>query len=720
MAFRKKNREANAPVDGGSEETGQGGGVAVATAPKKKRKPQEMLSSVVRESTAGAAVALLRENTAFALPNGKSWVVLALPAKNIDGLSMKQKNDEAKGSIIELITADEIATVATLDMLESEVFGIIPSEKSLGRMDEFSLLTNAAYLWVVLTQTPEGTLSAEPVSEATYEQAVEVAAGRSSIAGLLPDVWAWGGGSAADAATTVMPVAGAVNDEPLVDQSFDAGDDEGPFGSHAADDEPVDYNALAEEENDPVDAADFTEFENQFSPEAAEAQMGHSGGTAPLTEQADFAQSDRVVDEDEVRAAIARRFLSAELDLEVDLETFEVNFTQGAAAISFPMEEDASDWLGQQVNQLARQANVELEMLRSHNESELRGMYVSLMSQHAEQVIADVSPDREGSYYNLLMKAAQDDRADRRRAAPEDIAAQRRELNERYEAEAATRGRQAAEQAVQRYKEQNRARHERELAEIGLATERASEEFFDGAQKIILDTRRRDAVARMDLGKTKVLEVLMERHQVHREAEEELVKRWSAEMMTFIDAYRKDDIARSETLAIHLSRENEIEALKAEHAKRMGDLRSEQAARVSQLEEERRKAVQDAQENLASRQRIWQQEISLEQERSKQANSRTQELLEQFSLWKQTSTSQYEEQIKALKADKKSHAQELSRMSNLQARANKVMVLLILVVAVAMLAVGFIFGAQVSGAASAAGSAAEVWLGAAGLVTPPA
>lgn len=707
--LRKKTRDAEA---GGIEP--EGGGVAVAT---KKRKPQEMLSSVVKESTVGAAVALLRENERFALPSGKSWVVLALPVKNIGGLSMKQKNDEAKGSLIELITADEIATVATADMLESEIFGIIPSAKTLGRMDEFSLLKNAEYLWVVLTQNAAGALLADPVAQASYAQAVAVSEGHSTLEQILPDVWNWGGGKTGEAAasTDSTPTAAVVTatnsastDEPLVDDSPDFPEDDSPFGDASiGDDEPIDYNELAGSDEVLDVATDLSEYEHEFADSGDEADQG-----AP--DKQDY-RDDRVIDEAEVRSSIARRFLSSDLDLEVDLETFETNFNTGSPIVSFPLEEDASDWLGRQINQLARQANTELEQLHVDNQNALRELYVSLMSQHIERVIVDVSPDREGSYYHRLMKAAKDDLAERQRSTPEEVSALRRELNERYENEAQARGRQAAEQAILRYKEQNRPRHERELAEIGLTAERASEEFFDGAQQIILDTRRKDAQARLDLGKTKILDVLMERQQEHREAEEELLRTWSAQMMTFLDENRKGDLARSEALAEQLSRENQVEALRAEHAARVQELKAEQEARVRELNAEMQKFREDAVAELNARESTWNHSLSLEQQKVIAADNRASDLLKQFEALGPAIEEQYKNEIRTLRTDKESYSLELERASKIQSRANKIMVVLIVVLALAALAVGFIIGAVVSGSQAApAAAAAGVWHGGGG------
>ncbi|MEO3931303.1 hypothetical protein WMO79_00625 [Micrococcaceae bacterium Sec7.4] len=714
LGFRNKNRAAAEAADSTVEAAG--GGVAVAAAPKKKRKPQELLSSVVKESTVGAAVALLRENETFALPSGKSWVVLGLPVAGIGGLSMKQKNDEAKGSLIELITADEITTVATLDMLESEIFGIIPSEKSLGRMDEFALLKNAKYLWVVLTQTPEGLLTAEPVADATYGQALDISQGHSSLAQILPEVWAWGGGEAADAApltdpspTTALPLSGLPVDEPLTnDGPFS--DNEGPFGgSTDGDEDPIDYDSLAADDNAGFGEPDLSAFEAQFEDGDGDEDQEDDAPPAPAVARQ---EDDRVVDEAEVRASIARRFLSSDLDLAVDLEAFETNFTAGSRVVAFPLEDDATDWLGRQINQMVRQANTEMEQLHATNQDALREMYVSLMSRHVEQVIADVSPDQAGTYYNRLFNAAQEDRDERRRKAPEEVAAMRRELNERYEAEAATRGRQAAEQAVLRYKEQNRPRHERELSEVGLASERATDDSFDGAQQTILQMRRKDAQARLDLGQTKILDVLMERQQEQRTAEEELLQGWSARMTEVLDMYRKDDIARSETLAEQLSRTDDVEKLRKEHADRVRDLRREQAGQVEELNRQLASIREEASAQLVTRELTWQQELNLEKERANSANTRVQEILSEFGQMSTFKDQHYNTQLEALRADNKSYAREMERSAAVQKRANLVMVALVLALSLAALAVGFILGHATGGSPArpaASAAIASVW-----------
>ncbi|BAS11903.1 hypothetical protein AHiyo8_02060 [Arthrobacter sp. Hiyo8] len=168
--------------------------MSILTAPKKtekkerQKKPDELLASVVRETAVPAAVELLRSNAPFVFPSGTAWAILVLAAERIGGLSRKQGRDEAKGSLIELIEADSICTLATADMLSEEVFGIIPTTETLARMEEYSLLTaptaadgkTPLYSWAVVYQNQNG-LQVDLVADATFAMALGVSTGSIAL-----------------------------------------------------------------------------------------------------------------------------------------------------------------------------------------------------------------------------------------------------------------------------------------------------------------------------------------------------------------------------------------------------------------------------------------------------------------------------------------------------------------------------------------------------------
>ena len=157
--------------------------------------PDARLASVVSESTPGAALELMRLNERFAFPELNAYVLLVLPTVgDFGGLSRRSK-DEARGTIINLINADNIHAVVTAELLADDALGIVPDAESLARMDEISLLTNARYLYGVACEDAETgevkVFSVPPISEETavhgllFPQAVGILQGEFELTSVL-------------------------------------------------------------------------------------------------------------------------------------------------------------------------------------------------------------------------------------------------------------------------------------------------------------------------------------------------------------------------------------------------------------------------------------------------------------------------------------------------------------------------------------------------------
>ncbi|ADK68941.1 hypothetical protein [Gordonia sp. KTR9] len=153
------------------------------------------LSSVVSESTPGAALELLRLNTPFTFPDLNASVMLVLPTVgDFGGLSRRSK-DEARGTIINLIAADNIHAVVTAELLADDALGIVPDVESLARMEEISLLTDARYLYAVACEDVETgevkVFSVPPRSQETavsgklFEQALAISQGQLDVTSVL-------------------------------------------------------------------------------------------------------------------------------------------------------------------------------------------------------------------------------------------------------------------------------------------------------------------------------------------------------------------------------------------------------------------------------------------------------------------------------------------------------------------------------------------------------
>lgn len=714
----------------------------------KKRKSQELLSSVVKESAVGAAIDVLKQNTAFALPNGTSWATLLLSADAIGGLSQKFKGDATKGSIIELIDADKIQVVATKEMLEEEFFAIIPTPETLARMDEYRLLTDAPYYWMVLESVDGGnslaTRTLENVS-ASYAEAAAVSKGETSLAQIMPQVWEWAGGVAAAptaaeqafenivsggaGATSSGPSVAAapsptttsvLEDDPLADAFGAGGDDDSNFDYASLEDgQTVDPQSGVVSEDEPLLEFDEAAFEQQFaSSEAAptsptlpdedafaatwstdaedddEATASASTPAEPADGYLAYLEEnrDRVVDEDEVRDTIARRFLSNDLDLVVDLAEFEKVFATDAPAITLDIADDPSDWLGSQVAQISRQANAELEALHRGNTDELRELFVETMALHVEKTMNAVSTDVPDSQYNALMQGAKEDFEAKRAAAPQEVSEARREITTRFDAAKQSRAEQAAAHAAAVYDDKNRPKLERELAEVGPELDRRHEEQYAHDRQVVLDMRKRDALVRMDLGANRIFELLRERQISQREDERALLERWNGQLIQFIDENRKNDVARVMTLAEELARTNAVENLKREHRDDLRTIRRQTAEREQELIAEQRRIRETALAELQSNQAAW--NSSLEAERAQSASGRTlvTELQGQIKTLGEQYDAQYRGEIATLKADNAAAKQAVDRMHAEQKRSTWILITLTVVLAVAGVAVGLLLG----------------------------
>ena len=704
MALWKKKGEGSGPADA------QEG--AEAPAAGRRRRPNETLSSVVKESAPGSAVDLLVQNTAFELPNRAGWVILLLPTADpaFGGLSAKQSGNSDKGSIVEQITADHIQVLVTARMLDEDVLGIIPTAQTVDRMGEFGILRSAPYFWGVVRVEDDGSLAVDIVETATYDQAAAVARGGLELAEALPAVWAWaGGGEAGSAAEEPLapPAHAAASADPADEAPVDWEDtSETPFSGGGADepelevqtpaplteeDLEVDYGALDAESGNEDEGDDWMYGDDE------DAQAAPEGGANDDYLQYVDENRSRVVTEEEVRSSIVRRFAPEDVDVRVDMAVFDATFTTEAPVIREP-EGGRGEWLGEQVADLVSQANAQLAQLHESNHAALRQQYVELASLHAEKVVKDASLSTPGAEYEKLASAAKADYDEDLASANEEVSRRRQEIVKRFETEAEEAGAAAAAAAKARHQAQNKLTLERVLSEVAIDVERKAEDRYAAAQSTLLDLRRRESAMLYDLGVTRTVQLLTERQFEQREAEAALLKDWNERIVAFIDENRKSDVARINALAEQQARHDQVKALTEQYAAERDALLREQSAKVSDLEAEisavRAKAVDD----LRARDEAWGHKVAVEEGRTAQANELISALTSQMGQLNDKIEGQYKGRIADLEADKASYSEELERAAVLQKRANHIMIVLIVVLTLAALAVGVIIGWALLGA----------------------
>jgi hypothetical protein len=685
--------------------------VSILTGPKhavrrkeRQKKPDELLSSVVRETAVPAAVELLRGNERFGLPSGTAWVVLVLAAESIGGLSRRHGRDEARGSIIELIENDSIRTLATGDMLDQQIFGIIPTTGTLERMDEYGLLTTADYTWAVVYQRGGQGLQVDLAAPATFAQAQGVSQGRVDLEDVVgAEMWARHSGEAnmdagfTEAAAGVDAELAGVAVEPnegFVDDGDPLFDQEPIFGADPDDD--LDFSAAFVDDED-LDSLSFDEHGSQD--EMADGIIGpgdpESGGEGLDQSTAELPVA-LVADQVQVRGSLARRFLSEDLDLQVTLDEFTTSFGVGALTVQIEAPEAATSWLGDQVAHLVRQANAQLSQLHADGQTTLQTQFVTLMSLHAEQVIREVSIDREGSVYQGLTAGARAEYREALATKEEKARQAQAEITEVFEAAIARVGQQAAAQAEAQYRERNSPRIRREQLDAVTAIEAKVENDYDYTRQEILGLRRKDAERKMAIGMTRVFEVLAERQAEALAAERALLVHLTNEIQSVIDENRKNDISRAQALAAEQSTSDRVGGLEREHAEAMARMRAEQEEQLRRAEEEFERARQSAIEQRRARDEEWQHTLNLEREKTTSQTNRVSDLLTQMDHMGESFSKQYDARINELQADRQAYINDLERSNLMQSRSNEALIAMAVILALLMLAGGFLIGAAVT------------------------
>ena len=655
--------------------------MSILAAPKRgerHKKPDELLSSVVRETAAPAAVELLRGNSRFVFPSGTAWVILVLAAERIGGLSRKNRRDEAKGSIIELIEDDSIQTLATAAMLGEEVFGIIPTPRTLERMDEFGLLTGAAYSWAVVYQNEQG-LQVDLVAEATFGSAQAVSSGTMPLEAAVGDVaWARHSGvgtspaeAGLDASSSVAAAIDDVSDDdgdPLFDEATEAAFD--------AEEPPADSDS---EGDDGEDSPAFDDAVENFD---------DCDGICPAVDD-----SEPVADQAQLRGNLARRFLSEDLDLKVTLDEFLVTFNVDAPTVRIDVPEGTGTWLGEQVAQLTRQANAQLAKLHADGETGLQAQFVNLMGLHAEQVIREVSIDRVDSTYRRLADGAKQAYREELEKREEKARQAQAGIAQAFEQSIAQIGQQAADQAQIQYRERNKSRIQREQVDAAAAIDAKIENDYSYTRQEILGLRRKDAERKMAVGKTRIFEVLAERQQENLAAERMLLLDLTSGIQQVIDENRKNDISRAEALATEQATVDRVGALEREHAGIVERLRAEHGESVRRSEEEFERSRKAAIEQMQARDEEWQHSLNLEKAQTASQAARVADLLAQMDHMGSAFKKQYDDRVNELQADRATYVNDLERANTMQARSNKVLTALVAALSLLMAAAGFIAGA---------------------------
>lgn len=716
----------------------------------KKRKPNELLSSVVKESAPDGAFDLLLGNADFMLPNN---IGIILTLNTVDpafgGLSIKQKRQEDKGAIIEQIMGDRIEALVTKEMLDREVLGLIPTAQTLDNMADFSILVHAPYSWATVQRDDDGSLVIHDVGQATYEEARQISDQKVSLREVMPELWNW----AAQDDTDEIEEASEVYEDAV--ESFEGfgGEDEldisafapmhlseietSPFGDDVEDMDTGEI-AIAEaiasgeipvvtqesidltSEPDWGDGDDYVEDvieeEAPLDVEVIEEDLDDDAGDAAY-EQYVAENADRDVTSEEVQDTIVRRFSPEDLDLVIDMSIFDSTFDSPPPHLTYtPM---GSKWLDKQVSIMVDQANAELETAHWANLAALREKFVVMASRYGEEVAKRMSLTTKGARFEEMMAAAKQDYEEAKASSEKIAAGQREEIISRFENEANLAAEAAAVSAKARYEAQNRVHRERLLSEVSNKVDAQIEERFAANKNQLLELRSSEADNWFDLGLTRVIDTLVQESETQRSHETELLESWNNKITQFLDENRKADISRAEALAEAQSRRDQVNQMQLRFNAETKELHARNKQKIAEIENEMSQLRAKSLQELRERDEQWSSQLSAANQKLVQQTALSDSMRANLDSVRDVLTSQYEVKVQDLEREKAHLIKRMEDESKSASRTQRFVIMITVLIAILAILAGVIGGFVLgTGYNASAGASASSEIGGWSSVVP--
>lgn len=682
MAFgKKKKNKAPAPAEAAATTPVPAPAPASQSKAQPKKKASSM-SQILHESVLETALDKFKENDQFIhMENGKpKYVGLILDTANIGGLDKKSRKDEAKGSIIECINSGRISTYISSDLMDAGLICIIPNSDTLVALDEFNLLTSAEYELGQVDENGDVELLDKKV---TYSEIADFASEDGNISSILD--------APKEDDEPVLP-AGVVQEEPeeeVVPVEEDDSDDDTPVAIVEPDEDPLPVE-------EPVEPEPVPESVPEETPAAVEDDAPAGDDFDPY--QAAMAADqvpEQTVPGELTNQVVVRKFYSEDLGLEVTSEPFDAQFMQNNPYIPFD-ENRKSGWINDQLNEMSRAANVELARMHSENQWQMRERYFKLVSMACERIRVDLDIHDPDTQYGQMYSEIQADRQDHLDSIDQRVMRRKEEIENNWRERLKEVGMEAARAAQHQYRERYGHQHDVEVYNIEPAERAAIEDEYQDALHDMYTRRRVEAASLLDLSITEVLDEISDMYLTCLTDERERYAELDKQMRDFVDAHRQDDVARSSTLAEELRQTEKADKVLAEQTAKMQalseDFRQKREKLLGEIEDLKRSNAQHLlslkQDNDAAAKRWGKEKEEMEKKYD--------DLLSRFRELDATKEKEFEARFTEMRdlngalEDRCDHLMEVHRKSNL------VSVFLLIAVAIAMAAIGFIGGEYIN------------------------
>ena len=728
--FSKKNKDAD-NVEVEEEEVVSTGSRNKGNRPRKKGK-NDMMASVLKETVKTAVLADMKANERFQVRRGSEtyYVGWLLDVDDIGGLSRKTRSDEAKGSIIEGINKGSIKVLITAALMADEKICFVPDADTLDMMAEFSILANAPYKTMFISAPDGEVINLDGAVDVSLADAFKVLQGDVRLEDLLADYgcyWASGG---------TANVSEFGDDDMVVDEGELVDEDEIVPETAASPATPVppagvpaeravgDLSGLVEFDFDNIDideqsmnAQDIARQAQPSSFERNEPQQAPQQ-SEPVAQVAEKSE-ETVVDSSDYRRLLSRRWYSTDLNLEVDMDTFEAQFNTDAPFAIFddnrPVE---GSWMGEYLNQMAREANDDLKAIHNGHIAQLRDRYQRMLSSYiaaVNDVLAmnvnleegDFADNTYAEEFDALKRIRQEQRSEIEMLASKERNRLEEMYQQRRDMAMATASNRRAQEFDQRYRDEC----DRKKGNVETHLRAQFDEQYNEGYRRLNDRRVEEAYRRMDYGVTAILADLSAQYEKMLEIERERYEHHRNAMSAWIDENRRQDIDFVAATREEQRQQEKSEIIAREMTEKMHQQQLEFEQRKRSLEDDLSQLRRRNEEALEEAKATYTRTLAEIEEENTRLRKREEDLLNKYKSLDDEKSMEYSRRMKELEDQLEAERLRYDALMHQGKRSNIVWIAFIAVSAIAAGCVGVVFGLHQSIDYSMATSATGMLMG---------
>lgn len=674
--FGKKKKNENVEEVDSQEE--------IQATPAKKKKRNEMMSSVLQESVVESVLEEFRANTSCTTNrDGETlYVGMYLDTNEIGGLNKKSRRDEAKGQIIEQITSGRIKTYIPADLLENDAIVFIPDTDTILAMDEFGILTEAPYTVAFVTEDGAVENTDKPV---TYSRFVDLLTNGEHVDELLADC-GFDFVIADDEPEADEAEDEFVDDASVTSEMAPIPDDEDEFVDEYPVDEPDEFVDAGYDESD----MDLDEPDMGY----AEEQSVEDEVSEDESEDA-FAEDEEEVTDEDFNDVIEMTFYDGDLDLVVSTDKFDAQFMHGNEFI--PFNENRGDgWLNQYLNEMSRDENARLRTLHQNNLQTLRNKYVQLLNIHAETIHDELATDNPETSYGKRYANLLAARAEVKSGVEKDVAEQRKQLDDEYNKAVKQYGESARVKAEQDYHNRFSQQHQEAIYGLKQAVESKIEQQYQDSKRELDEARRKSAKERMEYGVVETLKSIADEYADVVEQEHQAYDEASQRIRAYLDENRKDDMAHDKILAEELAQRTKAEKVSQEYTEKLAQQSAEFEAKRQALAAQISQTEARADETVATLKENHKTELDRIRKENADLQQQVNELIQSISEIDAKKNAEYGHRINELQSEKESWVDKCDDILKSHKRTNVVTAALAVVAVVAALAIGTLVGSNMN------------------------